>query len=204
MARDARRCDSTAVWSCSSRPMPYSRATFSAVTPMWIAWNGSCSAPSIMSTSPASPMREPQRAAGARYGARLMLSAPPPMATSTSPSRMVCAALTTACRPEPHRRLTLNAGVSAGTPPSRAATRDRYMSRGSVLMTWPNTTWPTSSPPTCARASASRTTRAPSSHGATSFRLPPNVPTAVRTPLTTTTSRAIAVSKAIDRQWQPV
>ncbi len=103
--------------------MSYSLATFSAVTPMWMAWNGSCSAPSIMSTSLASPMRAPQRAIGARYGARLMLSAPPPMATSASPSRMVWAALMMACRPEPQRRFTVSAGALIDTPPFTAATR---------------------------------------------------------------------------------
>jgi hypothetical protein len=45
-----------------------------------------------------------------------------------------------------------------------AATRDRYMSRGSVLTTWPNTTWPTSRLD-LARLSASRTTWAPRAVG---------------------------------------
>src|SRR5690242_21702589 len=75
-----------------------------------------------------------------------------------------------------------------------AATRARYMSFGSVWITLPNTTWPTSSPATPARASASRTTWAPSSVGATSFRPPPKSPIAVRTPETTTTSRCMSIS----------
>src|SRR5690606_22535191 len=120
-----------------------------------------------------------------------MFSAPPPMAISASPSRMLCAADTMACRPEPHRRFTLKAGVPWAQPPSSAATRERYMSRGSVLTTWPNTTWPTSLPLTLARASDSRTTSAPSAVGGVSFRLPPKVPMAVRTALTTKTSRVM-------------
>ena len=80
---------------------------------MWMLSNGSCSAPSIMSTiACASPMRAPQRAPCAMYGARLMLSAPPPTAMSVSPSMMVCAADTIACRPEPHSRFSVSAGVS--------------------------------------------------------------------------------------------
>ena len=129
---------------------------------------GSDSAPVIMSSMTLSPMRAPQRCAGAMYGARLMLSAPAPTAISASPSMMVCAAETMACRPEPHRRLTLKAGVSLAMPALMAATRDRYMSRGSVLMTWPTATWPTSSPLTAARSSAALMTVAPRSQGGTS------------------------------------
>ena len=68
------------------------------------------------------------------------------MATSQSPSRMLWAELMMACRPEPHSRLTVRAGVSWLQPPSMAATRAMYMSRGSVAITLPNTTWPTSLP----------------------------------------------------------
>ena len=44
-----------------SRVMPNWAATFSAVTPMWMVWKGSCSAPTTMSTILVSPMRAPQR-----------------------------------------------------------------------------------------------------------------------------------------------
>lgn len=143
-----------------------------------------------MSISFASPMRCPNRADGTVYGARLMFSEPPAIATSASPSMIVCAADTIACRPEPHRRFTVSAGVCCATPPLTAATRARYMSFGSVFTTWPNTTWPTASPGTLARASTSPTTFAPRSVGEKSFRLPPKSPIAVRTALTTTTSFA--------------
>src|SRR5271165_105413 len=156
--------------------------------------NGSCSAASIMSTIAASPIRAPQRTPCARYGARLMLSAPPPIAMSVSPSMMVCAADTIAWRPEPHSRFSVSAGVSFATPAPIAATRAKYMSFGSVWITLPNTTCPTSSPATPARDSASRTTWAPSSVGATSFSPPPKSPIAVRTPETTTTSRCMSIS----------
>ena len=86
-------------------------------------------------------------------------------------------------------RFTLKAGVPSSQPPLTAATRDRYMSFGSVFTTCPNTTWPTSAPLTLARLRDSRTTWAARSVGGISFRLPPNVPMAVRTALTTTTSR---------------
>src|SRR3990167_8857 len=58
-----------------------------------------------------------------------MDSAPPPMAMSQSPSSRLCAAEMIACRPEPQRRLTLNAGVSLGIPAFIAATREIGISR---------------------------------------------------------------------------
>src|SRR5215472_136486 len=167
---------------------------------MWMLSNGSCSAATIMSTIDESPMRAPQRMPCAIYGARLMLSAPPPTAMSVSPNMMVCAADTIACSPDPHSRFRVSAGASCVTPAFSAATRARYMSLGSVWITLPNTTCPTSSPATPARDSASRTTCAPSSVGATSFRPPPKSPIAVRTPETTTTSRCMSMS-ALPHDW---
>ena len=61
MACCARRWLSSAASSCCARLMSNCAATFSAVTPMWMSWNGSCRAPSIMSVIAALPMRAPQR-----------------------------------------------------------------------------------------------------------------------------------------------
>ncbi len=102
-----------------------------------------------------------------------MLSVPPATAVSVSPNRMYCAADTIACMPLPHSRFTVNAPVSCGNPPFTAHSREMYMSFGSVWITLPITHWPTSAGSILARATASRTTRAPSSLGATSFRPPP-------------------------------
>ena len=71
-----------------------------------------------------------------------MDSAPPATATSQSPSLIAWAANTIACSLLPHSRLTVKAGVSTGRPPLTAATRLRYMSRGSVWITWPKTACP--------------------------------------------------------------
>ena len=57
-----------------------------------------------------------------------MDSAPPPTATSASPSMIICEAETIACSPLPHRRLTVSAVESSGSPPLSAATREKYMS----------------------------------------------------------------------------
>ena len=53
----ARRCDSTANSSCCPRETPYLAATFSAVTPMWMSWNGSVSIMTVPSTSVRLPSR---------------------------------------------------------------------------------------------------------------------------------------------------
>ena len=157
---------------------------------MWPSSKGSVSAPTMASTTAPSFIRWPQRSAGIQYWARLMLSAPPPTAMSASPSRIACAAETIACMPLPHSRLVVKAGVSTGSPASIAATRDRYMSRTSVWITLPNTTCPISAGSTPARATDSRTTAAASSVSGLSLRLPPYLPIAVRTALSTTTSRS--------------
>src|SRR6266566_2069735 len=104
---------------------------------------------------------------------------------------MAWAADTIACRPLPHNRLSVRAGVSTGRPPLMAATRARYMSWTSVWMTLPKTTCPTASGGIPARLTASRTTAAPSSVGGLSFKPPPKSPIAVRTPLKTTTSACV-------------
>ena len=58
-----------------------------------------------MSTSFHSPMRWPSREPGSTWGARLMLSWPPAMTISESPSRTAWAASMTAFRPEPQTAL---------------------------------------------------------------------------------------------------
>ena len=123
-----------------------------------------------------------------------MLSAPPASAKSASPRLSACTQETIAWAPEPQSRLTFIAGALSGTPASIAATRLRYMSRGSVLITWPKTTWPIWPPSTPERASASRAAVAASAIGGMAARLPPKVPIAVRAPSRITMSPVMAPS----------
>jgi hypothetical protein len=51
-----------------------------------------------------------------------MFSVPPTSTSSASPSRMSCAPLTIAWKPEPHRRFTVSAGTGTGTPLLRRPT----------------------------------------------------------------------------------
>ena len=139
MAKAARRWLSAAKESWSARDIPYSAATFSAVTPMWQWSNGSVTAPTMASTATASCIRRPQRRSGSQYWPRLIDSAPPATAASASPSMMAWAAEMMACSPLPHSRFTVSPGVLAGRPPLMAATRPRYMSLASVWITLPKT-----------------------------------------------------------------
>ena len=66
IAAAARRWLSTDSSSIIERLMPNFSATFSAVMPMWILWNGSCNAPTTKSSMVLSPKRAPQRACGRR------------------------------------------------------------------------------------------------------------------------------------------
>src|ERR1700678_967097 len=148
----------------------------------------------MASTTAPSPIRWPQRMPGSQYCARLMDSAPPATATSQSPSMMDCAADTMACSPLPHSRLTVKAGVSSGSPPLIAATRDRYMSLVSVWSPLPNTTWPTWAGSTPDLLTASRTTFAARSQGGTEARPPPYLPIGVLTADRTNTSSIVSSS----------
>ena len=77
----------------------------------------------IMSMAGVLPMRAPLRSAGSMYAPRDITSTPPPMPYSQSPSMMLCAVLTTACRPDEHRRFTAIATDSIGRPAWIEATR---------------------------------------------------------------------------------
>src|SRR5688500_12387757 len=52
------------------------------------------------------------------YGARVMLSTPPATNASPSPALIACAAVATACRPAPRRRLTVWSATPTGRPAS--------------------------------------------------------------------------------------
>src|ERR1051326_765432 len=147
-------------------------------------------APTMASTTVALFILWPQRIPPIQYWPRLMHSTPPATATSASPNMIVWAAETIACRPLPHSRFNVSAGVSTEQPPLMAATRERYISLASVWMTLQKTTWPTSAGSRAARLTDSRTTVAAKSVGERSLRLPPYLPIAVRAALTITTSRS--------------
>jgi hypothetical protein len=108
--------------------MPYSRATFSAVMPSEIVQ--SLFIRGLVNRQPTveSAIGGTSRFHGVpdfniTYGARVMLSTPPATNASPSPALIACAALATACSPEPHSRLTVCPGTSTGSPASSTAMR---------------------------------------------------------------------------------
>ncbi len=60
-------------------------------------------------------------------GTRLMLSTPPAIMTSASPTRMRSAAICSAVNPDAQKRLTVTPATVFGSPASTAATRATFM-----------------------------------------------------------------------------
>ena len=101
-AAAARRCDSRANASCSSRETLHCAATRSAVSPSEIVGYFASKTgftnrqPIVVSTSSRVPRSYPLSGFNVTSGARLMLSTPPAITTSASPTAIACAALATA------------------------------------------------------------------------------------------------------------
>ena len=113
-----------AIWSCASRSIWKSTATFSAVSGMestpYFSFISLLMKRQPMVVSYTALLRlKAVSALGMTKGARLMLSTPPAIIRPASPDLMARAALPTASRPEPHRRLMVAPGTSTGRPASR-------------------------------------------------------------------------------------
>src|SRR5579863_7506870 len=112
-----------------------------------------------------------------------MLSTPPAIYRSPSPSRTPRAACPTALSPEAQRRLMVSPGTDTGSPDSSDAIRATLRLSSPDWFAHPMMTSVTreGSRPGC-RASSRWMTSAAMSSGRTSLRLPPNEPIGVRTP----------------------
>ena len=125
----AQRCwlrSANASWS--PRAMPKSRATFSAVSgiesmPYCAFIFGFTKRQPIVVSSIFALRENALSALAITNGARVMLSTPPAMIRFASPARIARAALPTASRLEPHRRLIVEPGTDGGRPASSAAMR---------------------------------------------------------------------------------
>ncbi len=132
-------------------------------------------------------MRWPSREPLSTCGLRLMLSWPPAMTISLSPSRMACAASITAFSPEPQTLLIVIAGTADGSPDLMTAWRAGFCPVP-ACSTWPRITSPICSPLRPERSSSALITIAPSSDAGVLASVPPNLPTAVRAAATMTMS----------------
>src|SRR5262245_47443698 len=115
-------------------------------------------------------------------------STPPATIASASPAAIRYAASTIDWSPEPHSRLTVNAGTEGGTPAFRAATRDTLTASAGCAML-PTITWSRPAGSSPVRASSSPITIRPRESAGTSFSSVPAREYGVRTPSTRTTSR---------------
>ena len=114
--------------SWSARDTWNSCATFSAVSGMestpYCAFSTGLTKRQPMVVSKISALRENASVAlPMTNGARVMLSTPPAIISSASPARMARAAVPTASRPEPQRRLMVAPGTTSGRPASSRAMR---------------------------------------------------------------------------------
>ena len=103
-------------------------ATFSAVSgmesiPYWAFISGLTKRQPMVVSSILALREKALSALPSTKGARLMLSTPPAIISSVSPAAIARAAMPSASRLEPHRRLTVLPGTSTGRPASSAAMR---------------------------------------------------------------------------------
>src|SRR3990172_749323 len=103
------------------------------------------------------------------------------MKTSPSPPRMACAAVATACSPEPHSRLTVWPATLTGRPLSNTAMRATFRLSSPAWLPQPKMTSSMLWGSRWLRRTSSWITSAARSSGRTSFRTPPYRPTGVRT-----------------------
>ena len=133
----------------------------------------------IASSALTSPMRNPKRAFGSRYGAHDIDSMPPPTPISTSPARICASSRPTARMPEAHTLLIVSELTSFGMPALICAWRDGIWPCP-ACRTWPMITCCTSSAATSARSSAALIAIPPSSVASSVERPPPIFPIGVR------------------------
>ena len=133
----------------------------------------------IASSALTSPMRNPWRAPGSRYGACDIDSMPPPTASSRSPARTAWSIIPTARTLEAHTLLIVSEVTSIGIPASICACR-RGIWPCPACSTVPITTCSTCSGSTSARCSASRIATPPRCVAGSVERPPPSLPIGVR------------------------
>ena len=115
-----------------------------------------------------------------------MLSAPAPIITSTSPSRMRSAACATACSPDAQTRFTVRPATDCGRPASSRPMRATFIPCSASGIAQPTTTSSMAATSSDgSRAQASRSTCASRSSGRVSRNIPRGaLPTGVRTAAT--------------------
>ena len=154
-------CERSENSSMALRSTPYLIASFSAVWAMYRPQCESRRATMRLSSSAPWPSLKPSRAPRMTWGAWVMFSMPPATVTSASPRSMSWDAEITDWIPEPHRRFTVSAGVSIGSPAFNAECRAPYIPSADVCIAFPITTCSTSAAGTPDRSNAALIAWAP-------------------------------------------
>jgi hypothetical protein len=176
----ARRTDSVANSSCSSRVKPYFDTHCSPNTPMACLSYGLTSPSHAMWSSISTlPNLVPVREFISTCGALVIDSMPPATTTSTEPALMASCASITAFMPEPQTLLMVVQAADVGTPAPIAAWRAGAWPRpaGSTQPMITSCTWSGASP---ACSSAALMATAPSVGVGTPVNCPSSEPSAVR------------------------
>ena len=184
-ARSARCWLCTANASCSSRVMPYRSATTSAVSPSEIVHSGLNRGlvnrhPTVVSATSGAFRFHASPALSITYGARVMFSTPPAMNVVPSPALIACAALATACSPEPQSRFTVCPGTATGSPASNSAIRATLRLSSPAWLVQPRITSSTPAGSIPERSTTALMGIAARSSARTPASAPPCLPTGVR------------------------
>src|SRR5216684_3242187 len=126
-------------------------------------------------------------------GTSLIASAPPTMATSTSPTAMASAAVVSACRLVAHARATECASMLLGSPAERPTSRAMF-GHCTMGMTTPKTIWSTSLGGSSARCTSSETAIRPRSRAVSPLKAVPDFTNGVRRPATMAARRPVLVA----------
>ena len=110
-----------------------------------------------------------------------MFCTPPAMMRSLVPLITACAAKCTACWDEPHWRSIVVPGTSSGSPAASHAVRAMSPACGPMVSRHPKMTSSIAAGSTPTRSSSEVSANPPRSAGCTWLRLPPRLPTGVRT-----------------------
>ena len=203
MAASAFSWDRTANASASSREMPSTAASSSAVSGMeYVILPSRESSPEAKrSFTKRQPMEVSKVSPGlakalvgfsVTQGARLMDSVPPAMTMSAAPALIMCEAMMMADSPEAQSRFTVMPGTSLGKPASSAARRATLRFSSPAPLALPRMTSSTTAGSSPSRATSSCSVSAARSSGRTLDSAPPYLPTGVRTPPTRNASVIVA------------
>ncbi len=175
------------VWDCSAHSSISRRETFHLSAIIWAPLNCEISCDPKRSTHPVDPVNGSSKpysrpaSMAEEMGRALMFCTPPNRTTSWVPDMIAWAPKWMACWLDPHWRSTVVPGTPSGIPAASHADRAMLPAWGPIASTQPKITSSTTSGSIPVRSTTARMTCAPRSAGCCPDRVPPRLPTGVRT-----------------------